>query len=49
MKKRCKYCNHEWEARVRKPKACPACKRYFPLADFQELIHNKQEENETIY
>jgi hypothetical protein len=37
MKTKCKYCNYEWESRVRKPKACPVCKRYFPLADYQHL------------
>ena len=27
-KQKCKKCNHEWDARIEKPKACPACKRY---------------------
>ena len=28
MKCICKFCKYEWESRTKKPKACPACKRY---------------------
>lgn len=44
MQNKCKYCGYEWEGRKKKPKACPACKRYFPLADFQNL--NKARKND---
>jgi len=26
---KCKYCGYEWESRLKTPKACPLCKRYF--------------------
>lgn len=28
MECKCKKCGHEWIARTKNPKACPACKRY---------------------
>ncbi len=44
MKHKCtnKKCEYEWEARVRKPKACPVCKRYFPLVEHQEEIKERK-------
>jgi len=36
-------CGYEWEARVRKPKQCPYCKRYLPLAEFQLKAKNEAE------
>lgn len=46
MKSKCKYCGYDWESRKRKPKACPACKRYFPLMEFQNVPTKKQKEVE---
>lgn len=43
MKQHCKYCGYEWESRKHKPKACPNCKRYFPLADFQKQVKIEEE------
>lgn len=28
MRYKCKKCNYEWDALVKKPKQCPRCKRY---------------------
>ncbi len=25
----CRYCKYEWKERVKKPKACPKCKKRF--------------------
>ena len=25
---KCRFCDFQWEARVKKPAACPKCKRY---------------------
>ena len=36
MKTKCQYCKHEWESRVEFPLACPKCKRYLPLKQFEE-------------
>ena len=33
----CSYCGHSWYPRIKKPKACPGCKRYFPLMKFQNV------------
>ncbi len=46
MKHKCNHCKYEWEARVRKPKCCPACKRYLPLFDFQISAIKKEEETD---
>lgn len=46
MKTKCKYCGYQWESRVRKPKACPSCKRYFPLIDMQDEIKQRGKESE---
>lgn len=48
MKAKCKYCGYEWESRIRKPKACPACKRYFPLVEFQNNIDHRKEEQKDV-
>ena len=48
MKHKCprKECKWEWEARVRKPKQCPKCKRYLPLAEFQNISKKEKEKKE---
>ena len=47
MKNKCKYCGYEWEGRKKKPKACPACKRYFPLIEYQQEIKKRKEKNDN--
>jgi len=32
----CSYCGHSWHPRIKKPKACPRCKKYFPLVEPEE-------------
>ena len=32
---RCNFCGYEWEARKAIPKACPDCKRRWPLGPTQ--------------
>lgn len=34
---KCKYCGYEWTPRVKNPRACPVCKRYF-----REKVVSKQ-------
>jgi len=36
-------CGYEWNSRKRKPKACPRCKFYLPLAKFQEELKKRKE------
>jgi rubrerythrin len=42
MKHKCQYCGYEWIARRRKPKSCPYCKRYFPLANLQKVAERRK-------
>lgn len=44
MKHKCRACGYEWEARVRKPKQCPRCKRY----DYQIHEYLKKKEKEEL-
>lgn len=52
MKHNCKICGHEWDARVRKPKQCPKCKRYNYQVEIllrkkeKEELKNKKEDEE---
>jgi len=48
MKQKClnPKCNYEWEARVKKPKQCPLCKRYIPLMKFQQDLKKRKEKKE---
>jgi len=48
MKHKCPNpkCQYEWEARVRKPKQCPLCKRYLPLVKMEQELDKRNEGRE---
>lgn len=43
-KMKCAYCGLEWKPRVKQPRACPACHRYF----FDRLGLKKHPKTKTI-
>jgi rubrerythrin len=43
MNNTCPHCGYSWQARAKKPKCCPLCKRYLNRSRYQD---SKEEENQ---